>query len=325
MAEEQKPIEDSDSLDAPASTDASTPTTPTSPTPTPEPIAQEAPEDSTADRLKSSFNIYFIIFIVLVIMTVGIIFYAVTSSRKQAKTTVTKAPSLTSEQLAQLKGNTTVVGDAKSTLDVQSNSIFEGQLFVRNDLSVSGTIKLGGNFNVPTLTVGGTGTYGGNLQAGKDFSVNGSTVLQGPTTIKSSLTVSGTASFGALAVGNLTASGLQLIGDITISRHIITNGTSVSQVSGTALGAGGTVSVSGTDTSGTIRINTGTNPPPGIFVTVNFGQSFGTVPRVLITPIGVSAGAVTYYVNRTPTSFQVGCFSAPPAGSSFAFDYFVIN
>lgn len=342
MAEEQKSnqpepkpdaADDSlDSLDAPANTPTEAPAAGPAPAPAGgdkkdgKPAATPATPaaDSPGEHVKSSFNIYFIIFIVLVVAAIGIIFYAVSTGKKSANTEQAKAPSLTSQQLAALKGNTTLVGDAKTTLDVQSNSVFEAQVLVRNDLSVAGALKVGGTLNLPSITVGQNGTFG-SLQVGNTLGVNGNTTIQGTLTVQKTLSVSGGASFGSLNVGTLSVTSMQLNGDLGVARHIVTNGTQVSRSPGTALGGGGTVSVSGTDTAGTITVNTGGSPPPGIFVTVNFAQKFGTVPKVIISPVGVVAGSVTYYVNRTVNGFSVGCATAPPAGASFAFDYFVIN
>jgi hypothetical protein len=325
------PAEESDSLDAPETPEvkdapAAAASAAPAPSATPEtkPAALDFPTDSPVDKLKSSFNIYFVIFVIIIVVTIGIIVYAVTSSKKASKTNVSKAPSLTSEQLASLKGNTTLVGDAKQTLDVQSNSVFEGQVLMRQDLSVAGAIKVGGSLSLPSLNVGNAGTFG-SVQVGKDLGVNGNTTIQGTLTVQKNLSVSGTASFGTLSVGSLSVTGLQLSGDLSVNRHIVTSGTAVTRTAGTALGGGGTVSVSGTDTAGTITINTGNSPSAGLFATVNFGQHFASTPRVLITPIGSAAGSITYYVTRDGNGFSVGCSTPPPGGSSFSFDYFVIN
>jgi hypothetical protein len=280
--------------------------------------------DGPADHIKSTFNIYFIIFIVLVLGAIGIIFYAVSSSKKANKTTETKAPSLTSQQLAALKGNTTLVGDAKTTLDVQSNSVFEAQVLVRNDLNVAGALKVGGSLSLPSLTVSNSGNFG-TLQVGSTFGVNGNATVQGTLTVQKTLSVTGGASFGSLNVATLTVTSLQLNGDLGVGRHIVTNGSQISHSPGTALGSGGTVSVSGTDIAGTITVNTGGAPGAGKFVSINFAKPYGLVPRVIISPVGASAGTVTYYVDRTTSGFSVSCATPPPAGSTFSFDYFVID
>src|SRR5947208_613571 len=90
-----------------------------------------------------SINIYFIFFIVVVLAAIGSIVFAVQSAQKSSKSNTKKTQSLTSQQLTTLKGNTTLVGDTKQTLDIQSNSIFEGEVLVRSDLSIAGGLKLG--------------------------------------------------------------------------------------------------------------------------------------------------------------------------------------
>jgi hypothetical protein len=288
------------------------------------PAAAGTVADSPQEQIKSSFNIYFIIFIVLVLAAIGIIVFAVSSSKKANKTTQTKAPSLTSQQIAALKGNTTLVGDAKTTLDVQSNSVFENQVLVRNDLNVAGALKVGGNLSIPSLTVSGSGNFG-TLQVGSSFGVNGDATVQGTLSVQKSLSVAGTASFGGLSVGSLSVTSLQISGDLSVTRHLVTNGTQVNRTPGGALGGGGTVSVSGTDTAGTITINTGSSPAAGLFATVNFAQHFASTPHIIITPVGSAAGSINYYVTRDTSGFSVGCSTPPPAGASFAFDYFVAD
>jgi cytoskeletal protein CcmA (bactofilin family) len=340
MAEEQKkqpentpPPEpestsaDSDSLEGPATADTLEPASGNSAPALgaqPPAASEKVDTSSPADNLKNSFNIYFIIFIVVVIASIGIILFAVNSSKKTAKTTTTKTPTLTSQQLASLKGNTTLVGDAKTTLDIQSNAVFEGQVLVRSDLSVAGAIKIGGSLSIPSINVGNEATVH-SLQVGDTAGINGNATIQGTLTVQKSLSVAGGASFGNLSVGSLSVSSLQISGDLAITRHIVTNGTSVNRTPGSALGGGGTVSVSGTDTAGTVVINTGGSPAAGVFATINFAQKFGTVPKVIISPVGAAAGSVTYYVTRDATGFSIGCSTPPPAGASFSFDYFVIN
>ncbi len=282
---------------------------------------KEVPADSKGG-LRNSFNVYYIFFVLIVLAAVGGVIFAVKSSNKTAKSP--KVTSLTSQEVAALKGNTTVVGDTKQTLDVQSNAVFEGQVLVRSDLSVAGALKVGGPLSLQTINVSGSGTFGG-LQINGTLGVNGNTALQGALSVSKDLTVTGSASFGSLAVSSLSVTSLQLTGDLNIVRHIVTSGTSINRVAGTALGSGGTVSASGTDTAGTVVINTGNSPAAGLFVTVNFAQKFGTTPHVVVTPIGSAAASVNYYVNRDVSGFSIGCTNPPPAGASFSFDYIVMD
>src|SRR5579864_6078875 len=71
-------------------------------------------------------NLYLVVFAALV-LAAGIVVY-VSIKTGQPPSSNTKVGSLTDQQVSTLKGNTTLVGDSKNTLDVQSNSIFEGQV-----------------------------------------------------------------------------------------------------------------------------------------------------------------------------------------------------
>jgi hypothetical protein len=274
--------------------------------------------------VKGAFNIYFIIFIVVVAAAIGVIIFAVSTAQKNAKTETKKTATLTSDQLTELKGNTTIVGDTKQTLDIQSNSVFQGQVLVRSDLSVAGALKVGGTLSLNDLSVTGTGAFGG-LSVSGTSTFNGNTAVQGTLSVQKGINVTGGASFGSLNVGQLSVTSLQLSGDLSINRHIVTGGGNPTRTVGTALGGGGTASISGSDTAGTLSINTGNSPPAGIFATVSFVQRFPSTPRVIITPIGSAAGAIDYYVTRDTAGFSIGTTSPPPSGASFAFDYFVIN
>ncbi len=335
MAEEEKPANEQtpppapapaapptastegESLDTPGATD-STPASATSGVGEP----QQGPK--SGGGIKSAFNIYFIIFIVVVIAAIGVIVFAVSSASKTAKTNTKKTQSLTSAQISALKSNTTLVGDTKSTLDVQSNAVFEGEILARNDLSVAGSLKVGGNFSLNNISVSGTGNFGG-LSVSGTSTFTGNTAVQGALSVQKGLTVSGGASFGTLNVGQLSVTGFQLSGDLSLNRHIITGGGNPTRVAGTAIGGGGTVSISGSDVAGTVAVSTGNSPPAGLFATITFTQHYPSTPRVIITPVGSAAGAVNYYVTRDSSGFSIGCSTPPPAGASFAFDYFVID
>jgi hypothetical protein len=232
--------------------------------------------------------------------------------------------SLTDQQLSALKGNTTLVGDAKQTLDVQSNSIFEGQVLLRSDLNVAGAIKVGGGLSLSSITVGGAGNFG-QLGVNGGLNVGGDTTLQGQLTVQKGLTVGGSTTFGNLAASQLTVTSLQLKGDLSVNRHVVTAGGNPGRSNGTALGSGGTASVSGSDTAGTVTINTGGSPPAGCFITINFVQKFGTTPHVVISPSNSAAATIQYYVNRGPTNFSVCSNGVPAASTNYTYDYVVFD
>lgn len=300
-----------DSLEAPASAGASTPE------------GTPAPSGKGGLRNLPIFkNIWLLVFILVVLSAGAVVFVSLKSSKQT--TTVTKAGSLTDEQLASLKGNTTLVGDAKQTLDVQSNAIFEGQVLLRSDLSVAGSLKVGSGISIPSITVGNGGTFG-QIGISGGLNVGGDTSLQGQLTVQKNLTVNGTASFGNLSVSQLGVSTLQLRGDINLNQHINTSGGVPGRTLGTAVGSGGTASVGGSDTAGTVNINTGGSPPAGCFITVRFVHPFSSSPHVVISPSNSSAAGLQYYVNRSASNFSVCTASVPAATTTYTFDYVVIH
>jgi hypothetical protein len=287
-------------------------------TPTPKPPAKKG---GMVGRLKNQINIFLAIFVMLILIA-GVAVYVMVKPTKTD--TTTPVGKLSNQQLAALKGNTTLVGDAKQTLDIQSNTILEGQVLVRSDLNVAGAIKVGNGISLPTLTVTGSGSFG-QLGTGGNLNVGGDTNLQGQLTVSKNLNVTGSANFGNLSVATLSVTSLQVKSDFTFSRHIVTGGGVPNRTPGTAIGIGGTVTVSGSDTAGTVTVNTGSSPPAGLFITVDFVQHFATTPHVVVTPVGSTAAGLQYYVNRDSTSFSIGTVNTPPAQSSFSFDYIVID
>jgi hypothetical protein len=79
------------------------------------------------------------------------------------------------------------------------------------------------------------------------------------------------------------------------------------------------VSISGSDTAGTVGVNIGTGGGNGMLVQINFRQQYGSTPHVLITAIGRAANV---YVNRTSSGFSIWVSGALSPGG-YAFDYFV--
>jgi len=145
-------------------------------------------------------------------------------------------------------------------------------------------------------------------------------------TTQKGITSNGGATFGGpVSAPQITVQSLQLNGDLQIVRHIDAGGATPGKTDGTALGNGGTVSVGGTDTAGTVTINTGGSPAVGCFVSVNFSNKFSATPHVVVTPIGSSAAGLSYYVTRTTSSFSLCTTNPAPAGQTFSFDYIALD
>lgn len=282
---------------------------------------KEASGESLLARIRGWRYLYLLLFAILLLVVGGSVGAALLLSKDSSEGN--QPQELTTDQLAELSGTATTVGDSQQILSIRSSTIFEGQVLAKNDFSVAGTLKIGGPLSIPTLDVG-SGTFD-KLQVDTDVTVGGSQSIQGNLTVQGSLSISGTSSFQNLSVGALNASSLQLAGDLTINRHLVASGGSPSKSNGPALGGGGTASVSGSDTAGTIGINTGNSPPSGCFVSIDFASDFNGSPAVVVTPVGSAGASLDYYVNRSSAGFSLCTASVPPSGASFSFDYIVIN
>lgn len=272
------------------------------------------------------FNIYLLAFIFLLVLAsviTGVSFMRNQQENSEAQQQLKTEP-LSQEALEQLRQTDVKVGDPKQILSVESNAIFAGNILVRDNLEVAGEIKAGGSLSLPGLTVTGSSIL--NEAQANVLQVSGNTNLQGPVNIQNNLSVSGNGTFGGtLTAASISLESLTINGDLQFTRHLDAGGGTPSRSNGSALGAGGTSSVSGTDTAGTVAINTGGGTAPGCFATITFTQAFNGTPHVVVTPVGSAGGLVNYYINRSSTNFSICTANAAPAGQSFAFDYIVID
>jgi cytoskeletal protein CcmA (bactofilin family) len=274
--------------------------------------------------LITHLNIYLLFFILILVVSGVGVFVSQQRNKKELAAPTLTTQELSQEDLKKINESEAKVGDPKQTLTIESNAVFSGRVLVRDSLDVAGTIKVGGALSLPGLTVGGTSSFD-QIQANK-LSINGDTNVLGILTVQKNVAISGGATFGGpVSVPQLTVQSLQLNSDLSITRHIDAGGPTPSRSDGTALGNGGTSSVGGSDTAGTVTINTGSNPAVGCFVTVNFSSKFNSTPHVVITPIGSAAASLNYYVNRASTGFSICTTNAAPASQNFAFDYIVID
>lgn len=277
-------------------------------------------------RILDHINIYLLLFILILLLAVVIVVVSVIQNRRtnqELQTQITTEP-LSQEALDQLRQTDVKVGDPKQILTVESNAIFAGKVLIRDSLEVAGEIKAGGPLTLPGLNVSGQTTL--NQVQASQLQLAGNAIFQGQVAIQNNLSVSGSGSFGGtLTAASLNIQNLQINGDLQFTRHIDAGGGTPSRSNGSALGGGGTSSVSGTDTAGTVAINTGSNPGPGCFATITFTQRFNGTPHIAITPVGSSAANLNYYINRSNTDFSICTTNAAPSGQSFAFDYVAID
>lgn len=287
------------------------------------------PAEKKISPLKRFFrraNVYFLIFLLLVIVVgvVTIVYYL--NSQKTPPEPSIETQGLTQEALKQLANKDASVGNTSQTLTIQGNAVIAGQTLMRGNLNVAGNLQTGGSIQGPTLTISGQSNLGATQINSLQVATN--TAVQGSTTLRD-LNVSGTSSFsGAMTASQITVSRLILSGNavLQIPNHISFTGPSPGRsINSSVLGAGGSASINGSDTTGTININTGNNPTPGCFAQISFNQRFTNQPHVIVSPVGAGAGQTQYYVTRTNTGFSICTANAAPANQVFAFDYFVTN
>lgn len=277
-------------------------------------------------RFFRKVNLYLLIFILLLVISVVVtIVYYLNSTKEPIKPDIA-SQELTEEALQQLANTDASVGGASQTLTIQGNAIIEGQTLMRGNLNVAGNFQAGGTIQGPSLTISGESNLGSTQLS--SLQVANSAAIQGNTTLRD-LSVAGSSAFsGAMTASQISVTKLIMSGNasLEVPNHIGFTGPPPSRtINGSVLGAGGSASVSGSDTTGTINVNTGNGPTAGCFIRINFHQRFSNQPHVIISPIGSAAGRSQYYVDRDNSGFSV-CVSSPaPANQAFAFDYFVTN
>lgn len=288
-----------------------------------EPAAKKV---SAFKRFFRKVNLYFLIFILLVVVAAAITAVNYLNSKKEAPAPNIASQDLTEDALKQLANTDASVGDTSQTLTIQGNAVIAGQTLTRGNLNVAGNFQSGGSIQGPSLTVSGQSNLGATQINSLQVATN--TAVQGSTTLRD-LNVAGTSSFsGPMTASQITVSRLVLSGNavLQIPNHISFTGPSPSRtINAGVLGSGGSASVNGSDTTGTININTGGGPAAGCFARINFQQRFSNQPHVIVSPVGNAASRTQYYVDRDNAGFSICTSSPAPANQVFAFDYFVTN
>ncbi len=287
----------------------------------------EAPRQSFGKRvlgLTSNINPYLMLFIaVLMIAVIIVITISISSKNQDPANILFEGQDLSQETLDEILTSESTIGTVDQTLTVAANSIFNGKVLIKDSLDVAGAINVGGALSLPGITVSGESNFE-NVNVSNNLAILGSASIQQNLTVQQSLDVTGNVAVGGvLSAAAIRAESIQFAGDASFTRHIDTGGSLPSISSGTAVGAGGTVSVSGNDIAGTVTINTGGSPPAGFFATINFVAAYNSTPNVQITPVGSSGAGLNYYVTRDTNGFRIGTTNAPSSGTTYTFDYFV--
>lgn len=291
------------------------------------PTPKDEPGEKKISPIKKFFrkvNLYFLLFVLVVVIASIVLAVNYLNSQKAPVVPDVATQTLSEDALKQLANSDATVGNTSQTLTIQGNAVIAGQTLMRGNLNVAGNIQAGGSVTAPNLTISGTSNLGtaqiNSLQVAQNVAIQGATTIR-------DLTVSGTTSLGgAVTASQITVSRLILSGNavLQVPNHLaFTGATPGRTVNGSVVGNGGSVSVSGSDTSGTINVNTGNNPTAGCFGRVNFGQAFATTPKVIVSPVGSGAGQTQYYVDRNTSGFSICSVNAPPANSAFSYDFFV--
>jgi len=285
--------------------------------------------DSSSKRFKdklSNLNIYLILFGLIITLTAVIITITYLQSQQPIKNQNSfKTQNLTQNSLNQIAANDASIGTPKQDLNVEANTVFAGKVLISHGLQVAGGVQVNGALNLTSLTVKGTGNFQ-QLSDSGNLTVSGTTSLQGSTTIASSLQVNGNANFnGQISSPQITTNSLQLNGNLQLTHHLIVSGPSPTSTSLASIGQGGTSTVNGTDTAGSININTGVNPSPGCLININFSTAYSQTPYIIISPVGKDSAGLEYYINKNSSSFEICSNLTPPAQATIEFDYIVIG
>lgn len=249
---------------------------------------------------------------------------------------------LSSDTLNSLGVNKTAVGNEGAKLTVGPDSTFNGTVTIEKGASVGGDMQLNGKLSTSQASVAnlqagnttlGAATVNGDISADslllrKDLTVPGMTRLNGAVTVAQLLTVNNNVNVvGSLAVGgslsvhNFQASSLTSDTTLTIGGHVLTRGGTPSISGGSGLGSNGTVTVSGSDTSGGISLGIGTGSNGGLLCSVRFAMQYASTPHVVVTPVGRN---MNLYINRDSNGFSVYADGAVPPGG-YAIDYIVMQ
>lgn len=273
-------------------------------------------------RFWNHFNLYIVLFVLLVVIA-GVITTLIYLHNRS--TTVIPAGTITQQNLPastlqDLAKSGIQVGDPKQVLNIQSNSVFAGAVLVKGELQIAGGLKIGtGSLAIPEVNISNSATIN-QIQA-QTIGVAGATRTT-DLSVLHNLSVNGSGTFnGGLTTSTLAVGKLQLNGDLQLTRHIQAGGATPGRSNGNAIGSGGTTTVSGSDTAGSVTINTGSGPAAGCFLTVNFVNGFSGLPHIVITPVGSAAAGLSYYINRSSSNFSICTTTPAPGNTSFGFDY----
>jgi parallel beta-helix repeat protein len=213
-----------------------------------------------------------------------------------------------------------------------------------NDTGIAATTT------VPGSNTTGGATIAGTLQ-GSSATLSGGLTVAGTSTLNGALNVAGVSLFrnsadstAAFSIQNsssvalftadtlaskITIRSLDVSMNLTIAGHIITAGSNPTIAANTAACTTPTVSVSGTDTAGSVTVTTGTGcAAPGDLATITFATAFGATPKVVLTPASANAAGLNAYLDDaslTTSNFRIGVVNTPTDATTYKWHYYALQ
>jgi len=220
-------------------------------------------------------------------------------------------------------GSLTLTGAATSSWGIlQAASGVGGDLTIHAGKGGSDTNNNGGNLILQGGAANGTG-------------IGGSVIVKPATNSTSAFQVqnaAGTTLFVADSSGmQITINGsLTVNGTLTTNGHIATGNDSATTtvVAGSACSTAVASLGSGSnDTAGTVTvtIDTACSSATGTLATITFGSAFATAPRITFTPGNAAAASLQYYRTTSTTGFTLETANSVTAGTTYIFDYQVMQ
>ncbi len=162
------------------------------------------------------------------------------------------------------------------------------------------------------LAVIESGVFSGSLSVANNINVGNELRVTGNTTLSANLIVQ----------GNTT------VQKLTVNGKIISSGTAPTLALGQALTGivGAAATGDGTDTAGTVTVNSGTQASAaGEIAEVTFTSAYGTAPKVVLSGNTAVSAKLGAYIVRTTTGFKIVTDDPLQTGQTYSFDYIIIE
>lgn len=151
----------------------------------------------------------------------------------------------------------------------------------------------------------------------KSLAINGNVNLTG------NLSVTGLITGASLSLGSLTINNLRINGDLNFTGHVLPTGTAPT-IKTSVGAAGGTATVTGNDTDGTVTITEGNSSiVAGEMAIISFHNPYPLTPRVQLTPSNPGGASLGYFATAAPGFFAIETVTKPTAGTTYTFNYWV--